>query len=92
MKKFIVINASTGPSRQPYVHSSLESAQDEAGKLSVQSPGSKIYVLQVIGYMQHNRGRWTSAGVIEDRRDMMRADCIMDAAPRYVQHDDEIPF
>lgn len=86
--KFIVINAKTGPSRYPFVHNTIESAQAEAGHIAASDPGAKVYVLQVVGYMQELPATWHSK-IANDGRSIMQRDCL---TGQYRQTDDEVPF
>lgn len=87
--KFIVINAKTGPSRYPFVHNTIESAQAEAGHIAASDPGAKVYVLQVVGFMQELPSAWHSK-IANDGRTNMQRDCL--SGGRYQQTDDEMPF
>ena len=97
--KFIVINAKTGPSRYPFVHNTIESAQAEAGRIAACDPGAKVYVLQVVGYMQELPATWHSK-FANDARGRIERDCLAEGPYRQHQSeramtpgsDDNIPF
>ena len=94
--KFIVVNAQNGPSRSPFVHNSLASAQAEAVRLSSETPGVKFYVLATLGYMQTKAGEWNpnhhGFGLnTKDMRDGMFHDCI-ESVRNAQDSDDGIPF
>ncbi len=94
MSKFIVINARRGPSRYPHVHSLIESAQAEADRIASQDPGAKVYVLQVVGYMQKRDVKWES-NATPDLRDVNTSDCLrysLDGAKAMMADDDQVPF
>lgn len=88
MEKYIVVNAVSGPSPNPYVHLNLYTAQQEAARLSAQNPNIKFYVLHVVGYFQNKSATWV--GSVED--ETVKADCLRTFETYDFESPDEIPF
>ena len=91
--KYIVVNAVSGPSSSPFVHSTLQDAQMEAARLCRENPNVKFYVLKVLGYYLHRDAVWSGEGPDESLKSA--ADCLRGRSWGWTSNgslDEEIPF